>query len=365
MKKNYITTFQNADNYGAMLQCYALSNFLKDFNDTYVINYNNELLAEQYKIIRKIDKNPIKSAYHLVIDLLNYSDALKRCKNFNNFRKGIQFTKKIDCLEELNYDADSIFITGSDQVWNPIIAGRIDDVYFLNLKNKYYKKISYAASCGDISTLKNFQNDFFESIKSFDNISVREKGLCDFINSNSNLCSEVVLDPTLLLDVKDWKKIIDDKRIIEDKYIFVYSVGNANELFNKSVDKISKLTGLKIVFFDKKKLSCEFKVKKERWYKAGPLEFLNLLYYSEYVVTTSFHGTALSTIFNKSLFVILSSYPDRLLTLLNEISLNSRIVKCEDDIERILNTTTDWKKVNDSLGKKRKESQNWIKEAIK
>ena len=365
MKKNYITTFQNADNYGAMLQCYALSNFLKDFNDTYVINYNNEFLAEQYKIIRKIDKNPIKSVYHLVIDMLNYNDALKRCENFNNFRKDIQFTKKINCLEELNYDADSIFITGSDQVWNPIITGGIDDVYFLKLKNKYYKKVSYAASCGDISTLKNFQNDFFESIKSFDNVSVREKGLRDFINSNSSLCSKVVLDPTLLLDAKDWKKIIDNKRIVEDKYIFVYSVGNANELFYKSVDKISKLTGLKIVFFDKKKLSCKFKVKKERWYKAGPLEFLNLLYYSEYVVTTSFHGTALSTIFNKRLFVILSSYPDRLLTLLNEFELDSRIVKSEGDIEKMLNTSSDWEKVNKSLNKKGEESRNWILEAIK
>lgn len=82
MKKIYIATFQNADNYGAMLQCYALSNFLNNFNETRVIDYNNEFLMRQYKIIRRFDNNPIKAIYHLVIDILNYNDAIKRCENF-------------------------------------------------------------------------------------------------------------------------------------------------------------------------------------------------------------------------------------------------------------------------------------------
>lgn len=47
MKKIYIATFQNADNYGVMLQCYALSNFLNNFNETRVIDYNNEFLMRQ------------------------------------------------------------------------------------------------------------------------------------------------------------------------------------------------------------------------------------------------------------------------------------------------------------------------------
>lgn len=82
MKKIYIATFQNADNYGTMLQCYALSNFLNNFNETRVIDYNNEFLMRQCKIIRRFDNNPIKAIYHLVIDILNYNDAIKRCENF-------------------------------------------------------------------------------------------------------------------------------------------------------------------------------------------------------------------------------------------------------------------------------------------
>ena len=82
MKKIYIATFQNADNYGVMLQCYALSNFLNNFNETRVIDYNNEFLMRQYKIIRRFVNNPIKAIYHLVIDILNYNDAIKRCENF-------------------------------------------------------------------------------------------------------------------------------------------------------------------------------------------------------------------------------------------------------------------------------------------
>ena len=45
-----IITFQRADNYGALLQCYALYKYVKGINsDTEVIDYRNPVIADRYK----------------------------------------------------------------------------------------------------------------------------------------------------------------------------------------------------------------------------------------------------------------------------------------------------------------------------
>ena len=58
MKKIDIITFQNAHNYGATLQTYALQRFLNDKNyDANDINYKDKAIGDQYKIFRVNTKN--------------------------------------------------------------------------------------------------------------------------------------------------------------------------------------------------------------------------------------------------------------------------------------------------------------------
>ena len=61
-----------------------------------------------------------------------------------------------------------------------------------------------------------------QKIKMFDNISVREKTLKDYIEKISNKKAEVVLDPTFLLSEEDWLKIANSKIVPSKKYIFCY-----------------------------------------------------------------------------------------------------------------------------------------------
>lgn len=364
MKNIYITTFQDADNYGAMLQCFALYNVLMGkYGNVKVIRYNNSEVASQYKIIRSPEKNLIKTLYHLLIDLINYDDARKRKLNFNKFREAISFTTKINKIDELSLERRDILITGSDQVWNPKITKGLDDVYFLKCK-KGNKKIAYAASCGDVSVLSGLENEFKKNILPFSAISVREKSLSDFINKKIGVKSVVVLDPTFLLSSREWKNYIGDNRIIGEKYIFVYSVGNANSLFYEVVDRVAKRTGLKVVFFDKKSVSKRRKKYSIRWYQAGPSEFLNLLYHSDLVITTSFHGFALSSILNKKMLIVLSTYPDRITTLADTFGLSGRIVKNVDEVPKLLRGSIDWDLVNKKLNRARTDSMEWLVDAI-
>ena len=116
--------------------------------------------------------------------------------------------------------------------------------------------------------------------------------------------------------------------------------------------------------FGKHDLRGKYECKKKSYYSAGPAEWLNLLFNAEYVVTTSFHGVALSSLLNKEMFVVLSTLPDRLTTLLNTLELNNRIINDKNKIDNLLNKKTEWDKVNKLIEQERKKSLNWLLNAI-
>ena len=92
--------------------------------------------------------------------------------------------------------------------------------------------------------------------------------------------------------------------------------------------------------------------------------FLNLLYYSEFVVTTSFHGFALSTVLNKKMFAVLSSYPDRLTTLAKKLNINYFFINNLEDVDSLLNENPNWDTINKKLAEERKKSSDWLIKAI-
>ncbi len=354
MNNIYITTFQNADNYGAALQAFALHRFLntKGYNTSF-INYDNKRITKGYKFIR-FDN------YRLFIkNMIFISDFIARKRNFKKFRKNYVRKNSVNNIDYPFKDGD-ILITGSDQVWNPSLTGGYDNTYFLKTSNPNTNRISYAASCGDVKEIEKTKDDFISAIKTINHISVREQSLKVFIENNTSIKTELTLDPTLLLDKEEWEKQVSEKRIIKEKYIFVYTVGNDNKLFVNNVNKLAEHLNCKIVYFDQSDFNNRYLCKKVKYYKGGPKEFLNLLYYSEYVLTTSFHALAFSVIFNKKFYVVLSDKIDRLLSLLDIAGLKNRIIYDESDIIKLLNDPIDWESANARINAKRLDSQNWL-----
>lgn len=354
MKKVYTVTFHMANNYGALLQTYALQKILSKKYETKVLNYDNYAISNTYRIIKKGTLNVVKILGRVVKKMPYIKQEIERINNFNKFRNNILVTKYFTQIDEFNHKSIDCIITGSDQVWNPNLTGNIDPIYFLDFDFKG-KKVSYAASCGDINNLNDKAVDLIKNINS---ISVREDSLNKYLKSKDINDVETVLDPTLLLSKEDWKNIINSERIEKEKYIFAYSVANETEEYIKFVNDVANYTNLKIIFFDKKQ--NQFNKNKKSYYKAGPSEFLNLLFNAEYVITTSFHGFALSSIFNKKVFVLLSTGPDRITSLAKKISLEDRIVKENDNIKTLLEKEINWKKSNELLEKERKQSIEWL-----
>jgi hypothetical protein len=362
MKRIGILTFNKVLNYGAFLQMYALQKKLELYKyDVAIIDYKNDVLKKNYRLFN-IDTTSIRRFFKSIFSSLIFiKKNYKRRKAFMNiYNKTIRHSIEYDS-NEVNYD---VLITGSDQVWNPKITGGLDDVYFLNFGNENVKRISYAASCGSISSIDKCKNEFKDKIAKINCISVRENNLKEYIENEFKLESTVVVDPTILLTKKEWESFLIKDKPIREKYIFAYSVGNANQLFYDTVNELAKKTGYLIVFFDKNDLKNNFKYRKKSLFECGPDEFINLLYYSEYVVTTSFHGFALSTIFNKEMLVVLGTYPDRLVSLTNMLELQNRIITDIKELENIQKNSIDWNNVNQKLDVERTKSSKWLIKSI-
>lgn len=367
MKKIGIVTFHRAYNYGAMLQAYALLKKCSEKNNTEIIDYYNYEVYSEYNTIRPLRKNIVKSSIKIFLDLINIKKRKQREKSFVKFlNQKIKLSKKYKTEEELktkelDYD---VLITGSDQVWSPVIVGELSDIYTLNFGKEKCKRISYAASIGDINQVNKYKNDFIKKLSNIDDISVREENAKEKLENILDKNIKTVLDPTLLLTKKEWDSELKELPIPKEKYILAYTV-SMNKEYMKIVNYLSKKTGLKVIHFGE--LKYIYKNVLKSCYTDGPLEFINYIKNAEYVVATSFHATVFSIIFNKNFFTVPHRKTgSRVTNLLNKLNIENRLFYSLKEFKNAeLNVNTDWKIVQKKLDIEKEESLSWLNNVIK
>lgn len=317
MKKIYTTTVHNANNYGAVLQAYALQQVLSHKYDTKILNYDNKIIRNEYRCFKK--RKGIKAqAIQIAKDIISCNAECQHSHNFKKFRKVyFQETQRFINAQDIirNYPKADAYITGSDQVWNPKITKGFDPIYMLNFGNNDFKKISYAASAGNNSALGDNVNKLTQYLHSFDTLLVREEPLRDLLVSNGFNDVKIVVDPTLLLTTTEWQKLIPKTPDKKNKYIVAYS-WKEPQFFLDIINDFAKKNNYKIYYFHRRDLKHAFHGKRESFYTYGPNDFLKLIKNADYIFTNSFHGTVFSLIFNKKFFVAPTNYFDRIETLL-------------------------------------------------
>lgn len=367
MKKINIITFQNAHNYGAMLQTYALQQKLSEKNDVTIINYENSTIGDSYKVIHILKENA-KSFIKSVIKSMLY--FLKRKKRFYNFRKFVKenlnltketFYSEIELKEK--YPSADIYITGSDQVWNSKITKGLQDSYTLNFGDEHTKRISYAASIGNSKISEEEKNIYKEKISKLDYISVREETAKKVLEEILEKPIEVVLDPTLLLKKEDWENKIANFKREKQKYILAYVVEPDQE-YVKIVNELSQKTGLKVIHFSFRNMKLKNILRNASI--EGPLEFINLIKNAEYIICTSFHATIFSIIFNKKFFVVPHRETgSRVTDLLRKMEISNRAIDSLDAFCKLnYNEEIDYEKINIIIESERNKSLKWLNNAI-
>ena len=220
------------------------------------------------------------------------------------------------------------------------------------------KKYSYAASFG-VSSLPQEQVDVFaKNLSRFEKVAVREETGKRILKEQLNIESTVVLDPTLLLDKNKWCESLNIDQL-KKKYILTYFLDTDDEL-KEIASAVSKKTGLPIynITTSTKSFFGDKVIK-----NAGPKEWAEYFYNAEFIVTSSFHGTAFAINFEKQFYTYAkNNRASRIVDLLSVLGLDDRCISNANEID--LSTKINYDEVNIKLNEERKKSFEFIESII-
>lgn len=327
-----ILTLWDSDNYGAYLQAYSLGKYLeKKGNEVYF-----------YKITKK-SKRP----FSYVTRNFTYTPYLYVL--FHKYKKYKAKFKLCDVTDKMD-----IAIIGSDEVWNTKNVSFIHYPQYIGEKLSAKKTITYAVSCNG-TTRDEFEKTYPKSdLKKLDAISVRDKSTINLVNS-FDMKATLVLDPTLLMN--DFKHLETEiKEINQTKYMLVYGYKFTEEEIDK-IKKLSQKMDLKIVTCGPYHQWSDIRI------PASPGEFLSLVRNAEAMITSTFHGTVFSLIYNKK-FLSLCRENQKMLELLDTVGLMDRNVTINDNFYEKMESKIPYNRVNNIIDILRANSESYLKDAM-
>ena len=384
-KKVGIVSCYFKHNYGSMLQAYATQQILDNMgieNETINVDENVDFAngKKKYYMTQITNFTFIKSKLGMI--KLKFDKKLKkdlgknisiRDKKYNEFEQKFRLTYPYKTYAELTEkckDYSSVLV-GSDQLWLPVNV--VADYYTLNWVPDDMNKISLATSFGVSTVPDKYKESYKKFLNRIDNLSVRESAGVKLVSELSDKKATLVCDPTLLLTKQEWMEIQQEERIIKDKYILCYFLGNNIE-HRKFAERLKEKTGYKIVSLNHADEYVKYSdiFADETPYDIGPAEWINLIRNAEYVCTDSFHGTVFSLINNTKFFTFERysnknskvSTNSRIYSLLEIVNLKERILSGTENVEDVLKYNIDFDKVNTKLADFRNESKAFLEKAL-
>lgn len=134
-----ILSYQNAQNYGAVLQAYGLQQVIKSlgFEDVQFINYNPDYLRKRCLVFPSKWYLPKEKGIRMILSFyINLPFKLlnrwRRNRQFSISRKKLleQTPKQYKSYSDFKEIECNALILGSDQIWSTWITGLPDPVYF-------------------------------------------------------------------------------------------------------------------------------------------------------------------------------------------------------------------------------------------
>ena len=338
-------TFSNAQNWGAILQTYALCKYINSNN------FDNSCEVIEYEKFDERWFKPRKILKDVFYSVLYYKRNVHRIARYKTFiTDNIPFAKE-KTWKELN-DSTDVFITGSDQVWN--CSNGIVPEFYLEPVSDNVIKIAYAPSFGIKKIPLEYQKHIAENIKRIEYLSVRETSGQKIVKELTGRDARIVVDPVFLISENEWRTLSSDP--IEKDYLFVY------------VTEISDKVTLLVKKYTAQNPDCKVItpyaipgvraiIKKD----IGPAQFLGLIKNAKAVISTSFHATAFSLIFKKGFCVVPhSTTGSRVTDLLNKIGMEKAIYSDNYDLNDLSYNPVYHDKLDDWIA----ESKQFINKSL-
>lgn len=385
MKIGIITFWESTDNYGQVLQLYALQQTLiKMGHDPFLIRYSLRaslsspkrvpvrkllsmlLIVPFFKFLKNKYNRRKDSFYKKTIERKNLSRKFADFRNryiiqseivYNSFDELVKNPPEADC-----------YITGSDQVWTMLLDVEGNRAYYLDFGSKKVKRLSYAASFARPYYPSNLLPFLKNLLIRFDAISVREQEGVD-ICKNIGCHADLVADPTLLLSKYDYLMFCKSE-CKQKEGTFIYSINIRRpqdiywEIIKKNVDyqhliittSSGNIPGREIIKgIDYKYLSIP--------------EWIKTINESSLVVTTSFHGVVFCLIMNTN-FVYVPLKKSRAIgngrvkSLLSYLGLEKKICYNESDFDSCVSCLIDWDKVVNKIESIKQSSVRFLDQSL-
>lgn len=288
MKIGILTFWGTKNNYGQVLQCYALYKTLCNLG-------HNPVLVKYDKLDRDVPDTPHPSgiqvpAAYLRKLLSRFYHYLKENRHFSSFyKKQIHSIGPYSIAEirktKLPLD---LLIAGSDQIWSC-------DWPFLFADFAYdIPCMAYSASFGGTSFTDSVNKRLRVWLSRFKYISVREVDGIEICKKLGRDDAMLLPDPTLLLSCENYISLCSRIPKKNKKYILLYWLGNETAFDINLAYQYANKRNLEIVLVT----AQHYRGREKETYPSIE-EWIALIRDATFVVTNSFHGTVFSVLLKK------------------------------------------------------------------
>lgn len=364
-------------NYGATLHGYAFQKFLKTrFGiESEIIDYFPKALIGEnlkYPILNKrVHKSWIIHTIVKINWLLSVKSNRDKWNKFRNFIKSHLRTTPLcydysalqtgNDSQGLDYD---VFVCEADVIWKLTSEKALDENFFLDFPAAQNRnKVAYAPTVA----ARPIEGDLLRKVKqmtsSFRAISAREAKGAEYLSTLLDRKVEHVLDPTLLLDEKDYADIIKEPEE-KERYLLIYTCTVNDREMVKEATRYGRQHNLKVIEISNYTLN-RFVTQHSMRTDAGIEEWLGYFKNAELVCTNSFHGLCFCVLFRKNFFLFERDKNDfRMPDICEKLGLSDRLIPCGTrEIPESL-SAIDYDDVYKHLSRLRTQSADFIKRNI-
>lgn len=337
-------------NYGGILQAYALEEVLRRRGhivehievrkQRYLLPLKSRYLVYAKRFVQKyVQRKPVRVFQETYLHE-TYPIVTQHTRRFIDTYLSIRYVNSYKEIKESDYDA---LVVGSDQIWRGNFLTKSGGYapFFDFAKGWHVKRVAYACSFATSEWTFSAQETQYlsELANSFDIISVREASGVQLCMDHLGAKAVHVLDPTMLLQVEDYIKLIDGIQTEScpgNLMCYVLDENEEKKSFIQSVASKYQMTP----FRANSKAENRWAPAEERI--QPPVEqWLRGFRDADCIITDSFHACVFSIIFNKPFICLGNSKrgADRFTSLLSLFGLEDRLiadVSCCASIETLM-----------------------------
>ena len=345
-----LMTFLHNDNYGSILQAWALQRTLSDLGyDAQHVDYAPSR-AEKIRNLLMSGNSP-----RLILEGIRKKSATgKMHGGFDEFRSA-NINTSAPCRDHAalrkQASAYDIMLCGSDQIWSPVW---LNPAYFLDFADG--PKVSYAPSLG-VQELpgKRKQRRMARLVKRFTAVSVREAEGAALLKQMAGVEADVMPDPVMLPGRDAWLSLCRNADVPQEKYILCYFIGDSESYWARVRQEAERM-GCSVLVIPRTEgaRSAGYPMAED----VPPERWVALIAGAALLVTDSFHGAAFAALLNTRCAILRRYRED------DPESKNSRI----DQLLRHLGVESleapDWRQVNKRLTELAEKGKKWLLDAI-